>query len=271
MMVRRLFAVSLIALVPVALTAQTAPTPRPAAPAPPTPRPAAPAPPAPRPAARAAVTTLAFQLTDPLGVPLSKVQVTTQGPVVREGLTDEDGSVKFTNMRAGTYRVRFAREDSITLEREATLRNGESLTIDVALNAAPIPPKAPDPVPVPEPVKGLPPPGDPKVTPVPLFLEKNFVGREARKESVLGCTPTGTATLFQLREAWLNHTHDDADEWLYVVAGEGVLRIGTSDQKVVAGTFSLIPHTVSHAVLPQGKNPIIVISILSGPPCASAR
>lgn len=219
------------------------------------------------------VTNLTFQVTDTLGAPLSNVQVTTQAPVARDGVTGDDGSLRFTNMRAGTYRVRFAREGSITLERDIILRNGESLTIDVSLSAAPPPPKPPEPVmpPKPEPVtKGLPPPGDAKVTPVPTFLEKNFIGREGRKDSSLGCTPTSTATLHQLREAWLSHTHEDADEWIYVVAGEGTLRIGSAEQRIAAGTFSLVPHTIAHALLPTGRNPLIVISILSGPPCAAA-
>ena len=84
---------------------------------------------------------------------------------------------------------------------------------------------------------------------------------------MLGCTSTGTATLHQLREALLAHTHDDAEEWIYVVAGEGMLRLGTTEQKVQAGTFSLVPHTMSHALIPQGRNPLIVISVLSGPAC----
>jgi len=172
------------------------------------------------------------------------------------------------NMRAGTYRVRLAREGSITLEREITLRAGESQTLDVALSPAPVAPAPVAPV-APAPVGPvLGPPGDPKVTPVPLFLEKNFIGgREGRKDSVLGCTSTGTATLHQLRESWVGHTHDSADEWIYVVAGEGALRIGETNQRLQAGTFSLVPHTVAHAVIPQGRNPLIVISMLSGPAC----
>jgi uncharacterized cupin superfamily protein len=103
---------------------------------------------------------------------------------------------------------------------------------------------------------------------VPLFLEKNFIGgREGRKDSLLGCTPTGTATLHQLRDSWLGHTHDDAEEWIYVVAGEGALRIGETNQRLQAGTFSLVPHTMPHALIPQGRNPLIIISVLSGPRC----
>ena len=212
---------------------------------------------------------ITIQVTDALGAPLAETTVTTTtGVVSREGVTAADGSVRMINMRPGTYRLRFERDGSMTLERELTLRSGESLTVDVSLSAAPPPPKAPEPVAPPAPTSVLGAPGDPRVTPVPLFLEKNFIGgREGRKDSVLGCTATGTATLHQLREAWLAHTHDDAEEWIYVVAGEGMLRLGTTEQKVQAGTFSLVPHTMSHALIPQGRNPLIVISVLSGPPC----
>ena len=211
---------------------------------------------------------LTIEVSDPTGAPLGGTTVTASGPVSREGETAPDGTIQLINLRQGNYRLRFEREGSITLEREITLKAGESATLDVALTVAPPPPKAPEPVAPPTPTRTLGAPGEPKVTPIPLFLERNFIGgRDPRKESPLGCTSSGTATLVQLREAWASHTHDDADEWIYVVAGEGVLRIGSAEQKMQAGTFSLVPHTISHALAPQGRNPLIVISMLSGPPC----
>ncbi|MSO56513.1 MAG: cupin domain-containing protein [Acidobacteria bacterium] len=230
------------------------------------------------PAARAARTatspTVTVQVTDASGLPLAGVQVTAQGPVSRDGVTAEDGSIRFANMRAGSYRLRFAREGSIALERDITVRAGEPLLVGVSLSAAPLVAKPAEPVrPLPtleSSAKALGQPAEPKLTPIPTFLEKNFIGREGRKESSLGCTSTGTATLLQLREAWLDHTHDDADEWLYVVAGEGTLRIVGVDRHLQAGTFSLVPHTASHAILPGGRNPLIVVSVLTGPACTSA-
>ena len=250
---RILFACVLTVFVCASLFAQTPPAPRPT-----TAKPAASKP--------AAIT---IQVTDAVGAPLADVEVaTTTGPVSRDGVTAADGSLRLINMRPGTYRLRFTHEGSITLEREVALRAGESLTVDATMSPAPPAPKAPEPPPPAPAATVLPPPGQPKVTPVPLFLEKNFIGgREARKDSQLGCTATGTATLHQLRDALQTHAHDEAAEWIYVVAGEGTLRIGTAAEKLQAGTFSLVPHTVSHALLPQGRNPLIVISILSGPPC----
>lgn len=253
---RTLFLCTVALCSSVVLSAQTTP-PAPATPARSTAKPST-----------AKAPTVAIQVTDAAGAPLADATVTTtSGVVSREGTTAADGSLQWINMRPGTYRVRITREGSVTLERELVLRAGEAATMDVALNPAPPAPKAPEPVVQPASAT-LGPPGDPKVTPVPLFLEKNFIGgREGRKDSQLGCTPTGTATLHQLRDTWQAHTHDTAEEWIYVVAGEGMLRIGTADQKLQAGTFSLVPHTVSHTLVPQGRNPLIVISVLSGPPC----
>ena len=70
---------------------------------------------------------LTIQVTDTLGTPLADTQVTTTGAVAREGVTAADGSLRLANLRAGSYRLRFTREGSITLERDLTMRAGESL------------------------------------------------------------------------------------------------------------------------------------------------
>jgi len=268
---RTLYVFSALSVLTIATLSAQAPAQTPApTQAPPTQAPAAPAAPRPRPAATAKPTTLTIAVTDALGGPLANTSVNVTGAMAREGETGPDGSLRLMNMRAGNYRLRFAREGYITFEKEVTIRANESPNVDVVLLSAPPPPKAPEPVvaPPPPPVKTLGAPGEPKVTPVPLFLEKNFIGgREARKDSALGCGATGTATLHQLRDSWLAHAHDEADEWIYVVAGEGVLRVAAAEQKMQAGTFSLVPHTLTHALIPQGRNPLIVISVLSGPAC----
>ena len=238
-----------------------------------TPAPAAQAP------RRATTATMAVRVTENTGSWLSGVQVSAQGATPRDGTTGDDGTVRFINLIPGTYRLRFAREGFITLERDVMVRAGETLSVDANLSAAP-PPPPPKPEPAPAPVAvapvspqlpPLPPPGEPKLVPIPTFLERNFIGREGRKDSLLGCTPTGTATLHQLREVWAPHTHNDQDEWVYVVAGEGTLRIGTLDQRLQAGTLSTVPHSREHAIQPQGRNPLIVVSILSGQPCKAAQ
>src|SRR2546422_588833 len=94
---------------------------------------------------------------------------------------------------------------STTFAQTASPAAGTPLLVDVSLSPAPAPPKveplpaSPPPAP-PAPPKTLGPPVDPRTTAIPAFLEKNFIGREPQKDSQLGCTSTGTATLHQLRE-----------------------------------------------------------------------
>lgn len=232
--------------------------------------PTQPAPAAPR---RAPTTTAAMRIhvTSGTGLLLAGVRVTAQGPMSRDGVTGDDGAVRFANLTPGNYRLRFAHEKFITLERDVTARTAET-AVDVMLNAAPEPPPKPEPPPAAPPPAPKPPPpvGDPKTVAIPAFLDSNFIGRAARKDSELGCTPSGAATLTQLREPWASHTHDLTDEWLYVVAGEGILLVDAAEQKIQPGSFSLIPRAHRHAIHPQGRNPLIVVSVMSGAPCESS-
>src|SRR5262245_47589438 len=142
-----------------ALAGQTSAPAAPPAPARPTAQPA-PAP-ARQPAQPAAARlTLSIVTTNPRGTFLPGVRVDLTGPVPRDGETDAMGTVRFTGMRAGTYRARFSSPDVITFEREIALRAGQPTEFDVTLNAAERKPEPP-PAPVPEappPAPAAPPP-----------------------------------------------------------------------------------------------------------------
>jgi hypothetical protein len=97
------------------------------------------------------------------------------------------------------------------------------------------------------------------------------IGREPLKESVFGCLADSTSRLLQLREGMAEHTHADLDEVLYVVAGEGTVRVHGQSSTVTAGSLSIIPHGQPHAVERRGKNPLMVLSILSGAPCRTSQ
>ena len=177
---------------------------------------------------------------------------------------------------AGTYRFRFEHEGFITFEREATVRAGQPLMLDVALSAAPLPP-APEPPRPPPPAVPLPvsvpssvssaPTAPPTSVSIPSFIDKNYIGREPLKESVLGCLADSTTRLLQLHDALGEHTHADMDEILYVVAGEGAVRSKANTSTIAAGSLTIIPHGQLHAIERRGKNPLMVVSILSGAPC----
>ena len=159
-----------------------------------------------------------------------------------------------------------------------TIGRGQPATIMVALDAA-LPPPAPVPVPVPvvaivpAPPPEPPPPaagdGPPIHVSIPAFLDKNFIGRDPLKESVLGCTAGATTQMLQLRDSLALHTHADLDEILYVVAGDGVVRVRDETMTLAPGSLTVIPRGLPPTTAP-GRNPLIVLATLAGAACPAA-
>ncbi|HEX6214864.1 MAG TPA: carboxypeptidase regulatory-like domain-containing protein [Vicinamibacterales bacterium] len=230
--------------------------------------------PKPRPASGATTTALLF-ITDTTGTNIEGVEVRVMGPVDREATSPFSGPTRIQGLRAGTYRVRFTKEGFITFEKELTWRAGTAAPeVAVTLNPAPetpAPAPAPPPVVKPEPPSTkLPPPGTPKTMPLIDFIEKNLIsGKEAQKENLIGCSGVGQSLLWQIRDPWTGRKHDSADLTVYVIAGEGTLRLDDRDVSVTNGSFAVVPHGTTYGFTRRGRNPLIVLAVLAGAPCAA--
>ncbi len=212
--------------------------------------------------------TLTVEVTDKSGNRLADVHVAAAGPVDRSGDTAETGSLAFRSMRAGTYRLRFEHEGFTTLERELVMRSGQPATVSVALTAAPVKAEpAPEPAPAPEP---KPAPStrvvEPRTLSLPDFLDKNLIGGEPQKTTLVACAEGGTARLLQVRDP-IDEEHAEVDEILYVVAGGGTVRMRNQDTRMNPGHFALVPRGMPHSLRRDGRNPLIVLSVLAGSPC----
>jgi mannose-6-phosphate isomerase-like protein (cupin superfamily) len=258
--------------------AQAPAQPAPATPAKPAPQaPAQPAPAAPtqtprRPATppRSGSVTFAVRVTDPDGQPIGGVKVSVEGAAQRQATT-EAGRIAFENLPAGNYLFRFEHEGFITLERELAAKGGAPIDVKVTLTPAPEPPPPP-PAPEPPPAPAAPPP-DPNAAPItvdlPAFISKNFVGGKGQKISALACSGMSTATLIQLHDPLTEHSHADFDEFLYVVAGQGIARMQGHDQPLSAGVFVMVPRGLAHSLAAGGRNPLVLLSIRPGDHCTS--
>jgi mannose-6-phosphate isomerase-like protein (cupin superfamily) len=205
------------------------------------------------------------------GETLPNTTVKATGAVDREGLTDPSGQLTFLNMPAGTYRLRFERDEFVTFEKEVTLAAGKPLRVSAALTAAPPPPAAPEPVPPPPPPVPQPDGNySPSSTSVLQFIENNYIGSAAIKRSGLGCGGRSTSTLVQIKDPIEEHVHD-ADEIVYVVAGEGTHKVGGRESPLVNTTFAFIPKGTPHSLSRRGSRPLIFISVLAGPPCQPGK
>jgi mannose-6-phosphate isomerase-like protein (cupin superfamily) len=220
-----------------------------------------------RAASPAPTTTLTITVTDGKGTPVSDVAVRASGPVDREGTT-QSGSLRFEGLRTGTYRLRFTHDDFITLERDVNVPAAQrSLDQHVMLSSAPK--SAPPPPPPPEPAKPapLPPPGKAVTVSVPDFVEQNLItASQPQKVSQLACSGMIQSVLWQVRDAWDNRQHT-SDAMLYVVGGEGTLRMNNSDIALAAGRFVSVPRGSTYNLARRGRNPLIVLASLGGEPC----
>lgn len=235
--------------------------------------------PAPRPARQAASarTALLVTATDPSGATLPGIRVEVMGASDRSGETDENGTLRLANMRAGTYRVRFTGDAVIPFEREVTIRAGQTTDLDITLHPAPErhAPPAPEPEPAATAGNQTPPapagpPGEPVIIDIPEFADRNLIRREPRRDSPLGCSGNARATLVQLNEPQPERLYDSAESLYYVVAGEGTLRVSGRESPIAAGSFAVIPRGTAFAITRRGRNPIVLLSILSGEPCQQA-
>jgi quercetin dioxygenase-like cupin family protein len=252
--------------------ATTAPS-QPAKPQPAKPRP--PRTPAADPAASRGLV-LTVQVTNTFGQSMDAVRITAAGPVARDGITDAGGLVRFAGMRPGEYRLHLEKEGLVTLEKDVTLGAGKSIAIDATMNEAPKPPPPP-PAPA---TSAAPtgPPGEPRVLSISDWLDKNLIGnREPMKQSVLGCSGVQRSVLLQVRDPLAEQTDDQLDQTLYVVAGQGTLKLGGREHAVSASSFAVIPRGTPFSLTRGKSNALIVLlsraneSCGGGAPAAAAN
>lgn len=217
---------------------------------------------------------LAVMVTDGTGRPIENVKVSASGPVDREGVTDGNGMLRLQGVRAGTYRVRFDAEGYISFEREVVTRAGvRTFDVPAKLNPAPkVEPPAPPPTPQPTATAApmtLPPPGNPRTLTLLDWLDQNFItNKEPHKESIIGCSGLAQSLVWQIRDPWTDRKHESADAMFYVIGGEGTLKLDDRDTSVAAGGFAVVPRGTTYSWTRRGRNPLIVLAVLAGAPCA---
>lgn len=202
------------------------------------------------------------------GTSIDGAHVSLSGDRSGDFATAGAGLVIIPNLTDGTYRVHCEKEGFVSLEREFIVKGGTPASIDLVLNRLP-PPPPPPPKPA-APSRAAAPAGPPVSVVIADFVDRNFIGREPIKESILACKPLETVRLLQMREAIAAHAHADGDESIYVIAGEGSARIGEEVIALKPSSLVVVPRGLSHQIERRGKNPLIMMSTLTGEPCADA-
>lgn len=217
---------------------------------------------------------MAITVTSPQGATISGVQVGLMGPTERSGETDGSGQANFPGLQAGTYRLRFSGEKVTAFEKEVVVRAGQVADVDVSLSPAPepkvivkeAPPLPPGPV-----ATGTGPKGQPVTHSIGDLLEKEFVGKQPRRETLLSCSGNERSSMIQLNEALPERLYENADAVYYVLGGEGTLMLNGKETRLGLNGFASVPRGTSHSFTKRGNRLLVLLSVLSGEPCEQAR
>ena len=218
---------------------------------------------------------LALSVVSETGAPIAGAEITVRGAVDRSAKSGADGVATVLNLPAGTYRCRIIGDGFITLDKEVTIRAGVRATGEGVLSPAAPPPAPPPPPPVQrpvtQPVPAAGPVGTPRTASLADLAEQMLRDQQPIVERDLGCSVATASRLILIRESLASHTHADADEVIYVVAGDATLRIFDKDTNISAGWYGLVPRGLSHSLSRRGRNAPIVLSVQSGPACEGQR
>ena len=210
--------------------------------------------------------TFIIVVEDPMGAPVGDVRVSLTGAVTRTTRT-ERGRTVFENLPSGEYQVRFERRGYVTVERDVTGRGSKPIEVKVTMEPETAPPVEPVATPPPPPVAA--PANDVKmvVLDMPAFIEKNYIGRAAGKTTPLGCATGGSSTLLQINEPLAEHSHDDADEFVYVIAGQGMAKLSGREEPLGPAVFLMIPRGMPHTITAGPKKPLVMMAVRAGDKC----
>jgi mannose-6-phosphate isomerase-like protein (cupin superfamily) len=195
------------------------------------------------------------------------------GPSDRSGTTDTMGQLRVTGLQMGTYRLHFSGEGVITFEREVAIRAGQTSDIDVTLTAAPPPPPPPPPPAAPAPAAAAPvgPKGAALIQSVPDVIEKNFIGNQMRRETLLSCSGNVRSTLIQLNGPLPARVYDSADATYYVIGGEGTVVLDGKEQPLALNDAVSVPRGALHSFARRGRRTFILMAVLGGEPCEQGK
>ena len=207
----------------------------------------------------------AIFVTDPSGAPVGGVSVSIDGPVKREATT-EAGRIALENLPTGAYHFTFQRDGFYRSEKDVTARGRVPIDVKVTMTPRPKPvPTLPPPPPEPEPAQTA----EPVLLDLPSFIEKNYVGRAAGKTLSIACSAGGTSTLIQINQPIAEHSHPDADEFIYVIAGDGTAHVAGRDERLHAGFLLVVPRRTPHSFSVNGRSPLVMLSTRAGEKCGA--
>jgi mannose-6-phosphate isomerase-like protein (cupin superfamily) len=103
------------------------------------------------------------------------------------------------------------------------------------------------------------------------LLEKEFIGKEPRRESLLSCSGSERAAMIQLNGPMPERLYESGDVVYYVLGGDGVATIDGRRSPIKTNDFVSVPRGTAHTFERTGKRALVLLAVLSGEPCERAK
>ena len=101
---------------------------------------------------------------------------------------------------------------------------------------------------------------------ITIWLEKEFVGREPRRETLLSCSGNERAAMIQLNEPMPQRLYEEADVVYYVLGGEGHVMLDGKASRVLDLTLVSVPRGTPHSFEARHAR-CLLLAVLGGEPC----
>ena len=195
---------------------------------------------------------------------------------MRQGETNE-GQVNFSQLQAGTYRLRFSGDAVTTFEREVTLTSGKPTGLDISLSPAPAPREVIKEIPAPAPTAPksvVGPMGQAQLTSLYDLAVKELKSKTPRREILIACSGNLRTTVILLPEkdqTLPKSMYEGAEASYYMLGGEATVRVGSEEKVLNPGGYAAAPRGVPVTIARRGKDPTVILSLLSGEPCEQAK
>jgi mannose-6-phosphate isomerase-like protein (cupin superfamily) len=98
-----------------------------------------------------------------------------------------------------------------------------------------------------------------------------LAGKDPVKIFPIGCSGLSSARLIVVRDAIPPTATSDADETIYLVAGEATMMLDGKEIAFTPGWFGIVPRGTKAGLTRKGRNPAILLSTLNGRPCGGAN
>jgi mannose-6-phosphate isomerase-like protein (cupin superfamily) len=77
--------------------------------------------------------------------------------------------------------------------------------------------------------------------------------------------------MVQINEPLPTRVYEEADVAYYVLGGEGTMTLNGRDSRIATSAFLSVPRGMPHSFERRGNRPLILLAVLGGEPCETAK